>query len=250
MNLIVTANYEQMSARAAELIIDVVKRKPDALLALAAGETPLGTFAHLVGAAREGRVRFDRCKFVSLDEWVGLDGRTHGSCRQTLHDHFFSPLAIAEEQICFFDGTAPDLKLECERMDSFIAANGPIDGFLLGVGMNGHLGFNEPGVSFDLYTHVTLLDQTTKSVSVKYFQEQQDVNKGITLGIKHIMEAKTVILIANGAKKADIVKAAATGAVTEQVPASVLQRHPNACIIVDEQAAAKLNYASEEGSER
>lgn len=241
MKMIVSENYDAMSEQAARLIIEYVNRKPDALICLAAGSTPLGTFARLREAAAQKDISFESCRFVSLDEWVGLDGKTEGSCKMTLYDHFFAPLAIREDQIQFFDGLSTDLQKECDKMDAFISNHGRVDLFLLGVGMNGHLGFNEPGVSFELLSHVIDLDMVTKTVSVKYFDEQLDLKQGITIGIGHMMKAETVIVIADGSKKADIIAKSFQGEVTNEVPASALQLHPNVFLCLDEPAARLMN---------
>lgn len=240
MNLHVGRDYKEMSRQAADLIIQYVNRKPDSLVCLAAGNTPIGTFSCLVEAVGKGEVSFDRCRFISLDEWVGLNGGDEGSCRQTLDVHFFGPCGIREENVHFFDGASNDLAEECARMDRFIGSHGTIDLLLLGVGMNGHLGFNEPGVSFDLPSHVIELDSVTKQVSSKYFGEQKDLQRGITLGIKHLMQADFVIVVADGEKKADIMRQAAHREVTNEVPVTVLRRHPNAHYCLDEAAAALI----------
>lgn len=238
MNVHIARNYNEMSQQAAELIIRQVSRKPDSLLCFAAGNTPLGTFSCLAEAVHDGRISFERCRFISLDEWVGLGASDEGSCRQTLDRHLFEPCGIQEQNLHFFNGLGDDLEAECKAMDEFIGAHGTIDLLLLGVGMNGHLGFNEPHVDFDRYSHVTELDSVTKQVSVKYFTEQKNVQKGITLGIKHLMEASEVILIADGDKKAEIMRKALQHEVTNEVPVTVLQRHPNVHICMDEAAAA------------
>jgi len=238
MNTYIAIDYGEMSRRAADLIIERIKQKPDSLVCLAAGNTPLGTFSCLKEAVREGRVSFEQCRFVSLDEWVGLGPLDEGSCRETLNRHFFEPCGIPERHIHFFNGMAQDLNAECKAMDDFIRARGQLDLLLLGVGMNGHLGFNEPGVDFELYSHVTDLDSVTKQVSVKYFSERKNVQKGITLGIRHLMEADTVILIASGDMKAEIMMKALRHEVTEEVPVTVLRRHPNVHVCMDEAAAA------------
>lgn len=241
MKTYIAQDYTAMSLQTAELIIQCINRKPDSLVCFAAGNSPLGTLSCLVEAARRGEVNFDRCRFISLDEWVGLDESDEGSCRQTMNEHFFKPCGIEERNIHFFNGKSSDLEAECKSMDELIKAHGSIDLLLLGVGMNGHLGFNEPGVSFDLYTHVIDLDSVTKQVSAKYFQnQQQDVQQGITLGIKHVLEANTAILIADGAKKAEIMKKALHDEVTNQVPVTVLQRHPNVHVCLDEAAASLI----------
>jgi glucosamine-6-phosphate deaminase len=241
VNTFVDRNYDEMSSRAASLIADYVKRKPDGLLCFAAGNTPLGAYTLLVEAVRSGKVSFERCRFVSLDEWVGLSGEDEGSCRQTLDDRFFKPLRIDEANIHFFKGKSEDLGAECKSMDAFVSINGNIDLMVLGIGMNGHLGFNEPGASTSLYSHITDLAPVTQQVSVKYFSEKKDLQQGITLGIRHIMEADTVIVLADGAKKADIIKAAFGREVSDLVPASILQRHPNVSLLLDEAAAKHLN---------
>lgn len=238
MNTHIAPDYRQMSMQAAEMIIEHVNQKPDSLVCFAAGNTPLGTFSFLVEAARVGRVSFDRCRFISLDEWVGLSASDEGSCRQTLDRHLFEPCGINEQNVHFFNGMSEDLDAECKWMDDYIRANGTIDLLLLGVGMNGHLGFNEPGVDFELYSHVIDLDAVTKQVSVKYFLHQQNVQKGITLGIKHLMQASTVILVADGQKKADIIRKALHDEVSRDVPVTVLHQHHNVHIFLDEAAAA------------
>ncbi|MFE5321831.1 glucosamine-6-phosphate deaminase [Paenibacillus sp. NPDC056579] len=241
MKTYIAHDYKEMSLQAAEIIIQYINQKPKSLVCFAAGTTPLGTLSFLVDAMQRGEVNFDQCRFISLDEWVGLDESDEGSCKQTLNEHFFKPCGIEERNIHFFNGKSSNLEAECKSMDELIKAHGNIDLLLLGVGMNGHLGFNEPGVNFDLCSHVIDLDSTTKQVSVKYFQsKQQDVQKGITLGIKHLLEASTAILIADGAKKAEIMRKALRDEVTNQVPVTVLQRHTNLHVCLDEAAAALI----------
>ncbi len=230
-----------MSREAARFIVDLVKDKPDSLFCFAAGDTPLGTFSFLVEAAIQKDVSFDLCHFVSLDEWVGLGADDAGSCRQTLDAHFFNKLAIEQSNIHFFNGNSDDLEKECRQMNDFIQLCGPIDFLLLGLGMNGHLGFNEPGASMDAESHVIQLDATTKKVSVKYFQEAKPVQQGITLGMKQITEARTVMLIADGLHKADIILQSMQQSVTNRVPASLLRNHPDAHLYLDEKAASKLH---------
>jgi glucosamine-6-phosphate isomerase len=241
MRTFVARDYLEMSSQAADLIVDYVKHNPKALICFAAGNTPLGTFSYLVKLVGSGKVSFDQCRFVSLDEWVGLGSEDEGSCRQTLDEHLFKPVGIDSQNIHFFNGKSEDLEGECMRMDAFISDIGHIDLMLLGVGMNGHLGFNEPGARVDLYSHVADLDPVTKQVSAKYFTHKKELSQGITLGTGHIMKSDAVIVLADGAKKADIMKTAFGEGVTEQVPASILQRHPNVCLCLDEAAAQHLN---------
>ncbi|MGX6443861.1 glucosamine-6-phosphate deaminase [Neobacillus sp. K501] len=240
MEMNVLNNYEEMSKATAEFIIDYVDKKPDSLMCLAGGDTPLRTFDYLVEAEKNGRVNFSQCKFVSLDEWVGLGKSVKGSCQETLYHKFYDQISISPEQICFFNGLAEDFEAECKRMDHFIFTNGNIDLILLGIGLNGHLGFNEPNVNPKLYSHVVELDSITKEVSSKYFEEEVEVKQGISLGLQHIMESETVVLMANGAKKAEIIKETVEGEKTIKVPSSLLQDLSNVNIFLDKEAASLL----------
>ncbi|KQL52521.1 hypothetical protein AN964_02535 [Heyndrickxia shackletonii] len=242
MNIKKFSTAVSMAEAAGEHIIELVKKKPESLLCFAGGETPLLTLNYLVEAALKGKVDFGKCSFVGLDEWVGLGRETKGSCRQTLFDYFFDRVPeLTDSQICFFDGLANDLDAECKRVDEFIAKHGVIDFMLLGIGMNGHLGFNEPGVPTDKYCHVVDLDSVTKKVSVKYFDEEVNVSKGISLGIKHIMEATEVMLMAYGEKKADIVKRTIDTEPTSDVPSTLAKNSKNAVMFIDEAAGSQLN---------
>jgi 6-phosphogluconolactonase/glucosamine-6-phosphate isomerase/deaminase len=142
--------------------------------------------------------------------------------------------------MCFFDGESADLQSECVKTDRFIKENGPVDMMLLGMGMNGHLGLNEPGTSFNLYSHIVELDDTTKKVGKKYFSGEVNLTRGVSLGIKYIMEASLVILQLNGNRKAEIVRKLIESEFTEALPASALKRHSNAYLLLDREAAAYI----------
>jgi glucosamine-6-phosphate isomerase len=157
-----------------------------------------------------------------------------------LKKHFFDHIDYTKENLCFFDGEASDLMKECFKTDNFLKENGPIDMMLLGAGMNGHLGLNEPGTSFDLYSHIVYLDETTKIVGQKYFSGKVNLTAGITLGIKYIMESKTVILQLNGRRKAEVVKRLDESEVSDAFPASALKSHPNSFLLLDKEAASLL----------
>ncbi|AJY76892.1 glucosamine-6-phosphate deaminase [Paenibacillus beijingensis] len=230
-------NYNELSYYTALMIAEYVGRKPDCIMCLAAGNTPVGTLRYLVQMAQEQKVDFGTCRFVGLDEWVGMDKTSDGSAQETLYQEFFSPLSIRPSQIHFFEALSDDLQSECKRIDDYIATEGPIDLMLLGLGVNGHLGLNEPGVDFDSGSHVTELSQTTVTVGQKYFKQRQELTGGITLGIRQIMESETVILIASGKNKADAVYRLQHGEVTNELPASILQRHTNCFVILDQDAA-------------
>lgn len=241
MKVYLFKEYEDMSMAAAEKIVSFVNEKPNALLCLAAGNTPVSTFEILVNATSKKAVDFSRCKFVGLDEWVGLGKEDFGSCQETLYRTFFLQLGIKEENICFFDAKAKNLKQECERIDNFISDNEHIDLMVLGIGVNGHLGFNEPGVALNCFSHVVDLDDKTISVGQKYFNSERKLKKGITLGIQQIIETNTVILIANGWNKANAVDRMLNGNVTNEIPASILQIHRDCFVYLDEQAASLMS---------
>ena len=240
MHIIVCKDYEEMSRKAAELAAESIRENPEALVSFPGGETPLGmvhVFADMVNA---GEVDISKAHYVSLDEWVGLSDTDEGSCglfnRTELLGHLEKPFV----DVHLINGAAEDIQAERQALDDYIAQYGPLDVSVLGIGMNGHLGFNEDGVDFDMDAHIIPLSETTKNVMPKYFGDKFHPEYGISQGIRQIMAAKKVILIANGAHKAHIVREAMRGEVTNRVPASVLQNHPNCYVVVDEAAAAEL----------
>jgi glucosamine-6-phosphate isomerase len=237
MKQIIYNDYTELSAKTAELIASVIIKKPDALLCFPAGETSVGTFKKLIDLCKEGKISFKKCKIVGLDEWANIGAMKSENCFSFLKKHLFDDIDYTEENLCFFDGESSDLVGECKKTDDFIKKNGPVDMFLLGAGMNGHLGLNEPGTSFDLYSHIVNLDETTKKVGQKYFSEKVNLTKGITLGLKYIMEARMVILQLNGERKADIVRKMIESNVTIAFPATVLKSHLNSFLLLDREAA-------------
>lgn len=241
MQIDIHKDYEVLSYRAAEIIIEFVGQNPDAVLCLAAGDTPRLTYDLIAEKVKNGKADFSRCTFVGLDEWVGIPPENEGSCHYFLRRYLFDPLQISADSIHLFDALSRDLDHECEKMNEIIAAKGGIDLMLVGTGMNGHVGFNEPGVSPDLYAHVVDLDAATQTVGQKYFKQQTALTRGITLGLKHLLEARKVILIANGARKADIIRQALEGPVTPALPASIIRRHSDSRVLLDESAATALS---------
>jgi glucosamine-6-phosphate deaminase len=235
-------NYDEMSRAAADLIIQQVKNKPDSLLCFPSGDSPAGVFRCLIADALKGKVDFSQCYFVGLDEWVGMSKDDEGSCTNFLYEHFFTPMQIQPERVTFFDARAADLDAACMAMDDFIKLHGPLDIMLVGIGMNGHIGLNEPGTDFNLYAHHAPLAPVTISVGQKYFKQQTPLHEGITLGLKHLQEAKTSMLIAAGIKKAGIIAQALGGEVSGQLPASIFQILPTAVVILDEGAASELTH--------
>ena len=240
MKINIFPDYEKLSQKTAAFIVDAVNQKPDGLYCLPAGHTSLGTFQCLIETAAKGQVDFHRCQWVSLDEWVDLPV-PDGSCKHFLMQHFFEPLQIKPSQITFFDGKAADLKAECDRIDDFIKQNGPIDLMLLGLGMNGHLGLNEPGSSSDSSSHVVMLDGVTKVIGQKYFQKPVVLEKGITLGLSQIMLTRTVLLQVSGSNKASIVRNLVENVVSKELPASILKLHQQSLLFLDRAAASGLS---------
>jgi glucosamine-6-phosphate isomerase len=240
MKLLISADYDEMSFRAAELVMDCIKKNPAAAICFPSGESPAGMFKHLVEKAKAGNVDFRHCKFVGLDEWVGLGPDDDGSCTQFLNEHFFHPLGIKPPQVRFFNAKAPGLDAECGKMNDFIKENGPLDLMIVGIGMNGHIGLNEPGADFNLCARYAPLDPVTVSVGQKYFKKETVLTAGITLGLKHLQEAKTAVLLASGSKKAGIIAQSLQGEITNLVPASIFQKLPSAVVIVDRNAASEL----------
>ena len=233
-------DYKTLSMQVATEIVAMVKQKPDAVLCFASGDTPRLAYALLSEIAAKEGVDFSRSVFIGLDEWVGVSPENEGSCSCFLHKTIFKPLNISSGQIHLFNALSGNLVGECAKMDKVIFEKGGIDLMIVGVGMNGHIGFNEPGVSTDKYSHVINLDNTTQTVGQKYFQKPVLLKQGITLGLKHLTEAKKVILMANGIKKAEVIKKAIEEEVNNNMPASIMQNHPAGIVMIDEEAASLL----------
>jgi glucosamine-6-phosphate isomerase len=240
MKQIVYNDYNELSVKTAEQIANIIKMKPDALLCFPAGETSVGTFEHLIELNKKGKISFKKCKIVGLDEWANIGAMKTENCFSFLKKHFFDHIDYSEENLCFFNGESSDLKREIDKTDAFIRQYGPIDMILLGAGMNGHLGLNEPGTSFDLYSHIVNLSETTKVVGQKYFSGKVDLTSGVTLGIKYIMEAKTVILQISGRRKAEVTKRLIEETVSIDFPASAIKLHLNSYLLLDKEAAEYL----------
>jgi glucosamine-6-phosphate isomerase len=237
---IIYNDYSELSVKTAEMISALITDKPDALLCFAAGETSVGTYNHLVELNKTGIVSFKHCKIVGLDEWANLGEMKSENCFSFLKKHLFDHIDYSEDNLCFFNGESSDMKAECVKTDDFIKKYGPVDMMLLGAGMNGHLGLNEPGTSFDLYSHIVNLDDTTKTVGQKYFSGKVKLTSGITLGIRYIMEARTVILQLNGAKKAEVARRLIDSEISTAFPASAIKLHLNSYFLIDKEAGKYL----------
>lgn len=241
MRIIVTKDYEDMSKKAAAIIAAQVAEKPDCVLGLATGSTPIGTYKNLVEWYENGSLDFSQVRTVNLDEYRGLPRDNDQSYYYFMHDNLFNHVNIDEANTNVPDGTNPDADAECARYEALIASYGGQDLQLLGLGHNGHIGFNEPAQEFDKTTHCVDLQESTIEANKRFFASADDVPKqAYTMGIGTIMKAKKILVVANGKGKADIVAKAFFGPVTPEVPASILQFHPNVTIVVDEAAASKL----------
>ncbi|MGZ5135491.1 MAG: glucosamine-6-phosphate deaminase [Flavitalea sp.] len=240
MELKVFQDYSTLSEAAAAIIIDCVKKKPNALLCFATGDTPRLTYQLLSEMARRDQVDFSSSFIIGLDEWLGIPGDNTGSCHFFLHKYLFQPLGILSTQVHLFNGMTENEEQECKTMNKLVVEKGPIEFMLVGVGMNGHIGFNEPGTDIDSTAHVAILDETTREVGKKYFQEEVTISKGITLGLKQVMEAGTLLMIANGEKKSPVIRQAMKEEIGTTFPASLIRRHKKGILILDTAAASEL----------
>jgi glucosamine-6-phosphate isomerase len=233
----VFTDYDALSEHAAQFMLELVRQKPTAVICVASGDTPLGTFQKVVANALPND--FAEATFVALDEWVGIDPQNPGSCRSYVEKPLIEPLKIPAERVCFFDGMATNLAEECARVNEFVARRGGLDLIFVGIGTNGHIGLNEPGSSFENYAHISDLQDVTIAGGQKYFQDATPLTQGVTLGLRHFLEAKTAIVIANGPRKKDIIGRVLNEPIDTALPASVLHQHPNGYLWVDEAANAK-----------
>ena len=238
MHIKIYEDHQALSEKVAAFILDLVRKNSRAVLCLAAGHTPELSYQLVAEWAVKENIDFSGCTFIGLDEWVGIPPSTEGSCHYFLHTTLFQPLAIEPEQVHLFNSMSADLQADCSRMDELIASKNGIDLMLVGLGMNGHIGFNEPGVSANLYSHVIDLDSDTQSVGQKYFGRPMVLKQGITLGLRNVLESKTLIMMASGSKKAGIISEAIHGALHNEVPASLLRTHSRGWVMLDAAAAS------------
>lgn len=240
MKVIKVKNYEEMSKVAAEIFKDVVKNKPNAVLGLATGTTPLGLYAELIKDHKENGTSYKNVKTVNLDEYAGLDIESDQSYVYFMRHNLFEGLDIDLKNTNIENGKAEDKEKECERYNNLLGEMQQ-DIQLLGLGSNGHIAFNEPNTPFGSGVHVVKLTENTIKDNSRLFADINDVPRyAFTMGIKNIMNAKKIVVLASGKNKANAVKASVEGDVTEIVPASVLQLHPDCTFIVDEDAASLL----------
>lgn len=235
MNFITVKSYDELSSKAAAIIASQVTLKPDCVLGLATGSSPVGAYKLLVEACKKGELDFSCVTSVNLDEYEGLDGSNDQSYRYFMNKNLFEGINIDISKTFVPNGCADDLAAEGKAYDEHIKALGGIDLQLLGIGLDGHIGFNEPDEFFTAETHAVDLDESTIKANARFFESEDDVpRRAITMGMLSIMQAKKVLLIANGANKKDIVNKAFFGPITPLVPASILQLHPDVTVIFSE----------------
>ena len=241
MRIIVAKDYKDMSRKAANIISAQIITKPNCVLGLATGSSPIGTYDQLVEWYEKGDLDFSQVSSVNLDEYRGLDHNHDQSYYYFMHEHLFDRVNIDPANTNVPDGTEPDAEKECRRYEELIASYGGVDLQLLGLGHNGHIGFNEPAPAFDKETHCVDLTESTIEANKRFFASADDVpRQAYTVGIGTIMKAKKILVVVSGEDKAEIVAKAFYGDVTPEVPASILQFHPDVTVVVDEAAACKL----------
>lgn len=241
MKIYKAKDYKDMSRKAANIISAQVIMKPNCVLGLATGSTPIGTYDQLVEWYNKGDLDFSEVTTVNLDEYKGLPRTNDQSYYYFMHQHLFDRVNIDPERTNVPNGMEPDAEKECGRYEELIRSLGGVDLQLLGLGHNGHIGFNEPGEAFEKETHCVDLTESTIEANKRFFASADDVPKqAYTMGIKTIMQAKKILIVVNGENKADIVESAFFGPVTPEVPASILQLHNDVTLVGDEAALAKI----------
>ena len=241
MNIYKYKNYEEVSKAAAGVVIREIIRKPDLILGLATGTSPIGLYENLIKAYKDFIISFKEVKTFNLDEYVGLPKEHPQSYYSFMHQYLFDHIDIAEENINIPSNDMSQLGALSEEYNKKMFGN-QRDLQILGIGNNAHIGFNEPGSDVGNQTFIVELDEQTRIDNSRFFDNIEEVpTHAITMGIKNIMYSKKILLIASGVSKADAIYQMAFGEITEEVPASILQLHPNVTIIIDEDAASKLN---------
>lgn len=242
MRIYKATDYKDMSRKAANIISAQIIMKPNCVLGLATGSSPIGTYKQLIEWYEKGDLDFKEVRTVNLDEYKGLASDNEQSYRYFMNTNLFNHVNIVKENTNVPNGLAADDKAECERYNHVIDSLGGIDLQLLGLGHNGHIGFNEPNEAFEKGTHCVALTESTICANSRLFHNPEDVPRyAYTMGIKTIMQAKKILVVVSGEDKADIVKKAFFGPVTPGVPASILQVHNDVILVGDEAALSKLD---------
>lgn len=242
MNIIQVKNYSEMSAKAAAMLISKLHEKPNMNLGLATGGTPKGLYDHLIQDHKEHGTSYKHVTSFNLDEYVGMKPQDPNSYHYYMADALFNHIDIDVSNTHVPNGLADTPEEECRRYDEMIQNHGGIDLQILGIGQNGHIGFNEPGTSFNSPTHIVTLEESTRKANARYFNSLDEVpTQAITMGIESIMKSKEILLLISGEAKAEAMYQLLNGEITENFPASILKKHHCVTIIADQEALAKVN---------
>ncbi|MGL4796609.1 MAG: glucosamine-6-phosphate deaminase [Paraclostridium sp.] len=242
MRILVCKNYEEMSKKAAQMILSQITLKPNSVLGLATGSTPIGMYKNLVDMYSHGIIDFSEVTTFNLDEYYQLPRTNDQSYYYFMHDNLFNHINVRPQNVHIPNGMTSDVDSECEKYDADIKSAGGIDIQVLGIGHNAHIGFNEPTISFEKGTHLVDLKESTIEANARFFESADAVpKKAVTMGTGSIFKAKKIMLLASGEGKADAIYNTVHGKVTPEVPASILQFHSDIVLILDEAAASKLN---------
>ena len=236
MQIIKVKNYDQMSEEALKIVLDVVKNKPDAVLGLATGSTPLGLYAKMIEDHKNNGTSYAECRTVNLDEYVGLDVNSNQSYVYFMRENLFKNIDIKLENTHIENGKADDKEAECAHYNALLGELAQ-DVQILGIGSNGHIAFNEPGTPFDSVTHIVDLAESTIKDNSRLFNSIDEVpRQAFTMGLSNIMNAKKIVILANGEGKAYAIGELVNGEIREEVPATILRNHPDCILICDELA--------------
>lgn len=237
MRLLKCENYTELSLKAAQIVAGQITLNPQSVLGLATGSTPVGMYNELVKMYNEKRVDFSDIRTFNLDEYYPISADNPQSYHYFMEENLFSKINIKKENTHILDGKCSDTFAECDNFEKLIAQNGGIDLQILGIGQNGHIGFNEPAENLNLLTHLTSLTESTVRANSRFFDDISDVpTKALTMGIGTILKARKIIILANGVGKKEAVKALLTDSITTDVPASMLKVHSDVTLICDKEA--------------
>jgi glucosamine-6-phosphate deaminase len=240
MKIIKCKDYNEVSQRASEILVEQLKQKSNSVLGLATGSTPIGLYQKLIEAYEQNQISFKNVISYNLDEYIGIDRNHPQSYYQYMYKNLFSKVDMKDEHIHIPNNDISRIDEQAEAYNKDLRKHA-IDIQILGIGSNGHIGFNEPGTPFGNETFIVELDEQTRKDNMRFFNNIDEVPKyAITMGIKNIMRSKQIVLMASGKEKAEAIYKMMYGEVTEELPASILQLHPNVVVIVDQQAGSKI----------
>ena len=241
MNVVIVRNYHELSVQATQLVADQITNKKNTVLGLASGQTPIGMYEELINMFKRGKIDFSEVVTFNLDEYYGLAPEHPQSYYYYMWNTLFKHINIKKENIYLLNGMPENIKQECNQYEYLIQKNGGIDLQILGIGDNGHLGFNEPAIGLNSKTHLVTLSEETIQANSHYFNNIQEIPKqAITMGIGTIMKAKKIVLLASGRKKSHAIEKTINGPVSTEVPATILQLHPDVKLLIDKEAASQL----------